>query len=91
MVDAGPEQSGEDRDCDGPDRVVREWRSVLRDDGVACSGHGESRYPDAQGTEDGRQRIGTVGQTRRDIMVEHSRETSVTAIWLSRIPQGFVQ
>ena len=25
------------------------------------------------------------------IMVEHSRETSVTAIWLSRIPHGFVQ
>ena len=41
-VDAGPEQSGEDSDCDGPDRVAREWRSVQRDDGVACSGYGES-------------------------------------------------
>ena len=29
MADAGPEQSGEDSDSDGPDRVVREWRSVL--------------------------------------------------------------
>ena len=52
--------------------------SVVRDDGVTCSGNGESRYPDAQGTQDGR-------QTRRDIMVEHSWETSVTAIWLPRI------
>ena len=34
MADAGPEQSGEDSDCDGPDRVVREWISVLLDDGV---------------------------------------------------------
>ena len=70
MADAGPEQSGVDSDCDGPDRVVREWSSVLRDDGVACSGNGESRYPDAQGTQDGRQRIGTAGQTRRDIVVD---------------------
>ena len=55
MADAGPEQSGEDSDCDGPDRVVREWRSVQRDDGVvACSGYGESH---GQGTQDDRQRI----------------------------------
>ena len=31
------------------------------------------------------------GLERRDIVVEHPRETSVTAIWLSRIPHGFVQ
>ena len=35
MADAGPEQGGKGRDSDGPDRVVREWRGVLRDDGVA--------------------------------------------------------
>ena len=38
MADAGPEQGGKDRDSNGPDRVVREWRGVLRDDGVAISG-----------------------------------------------------
>ena len=89
MADAGSEQSGEDSDCDGPDRVVREWRSVLRDDGVACSGYGESRYPDVQRTEDDRQWIGTACQTRQDIVVEHPRETTVTAAWLSRIPLFF--
>ena len=77
------------RDSDGPDRVIREWRGVLRDDGVAISGSGESLYPDAQGVQDGRQRIGTAGQARGDLMVEHSRETSATAIGLSCIPHGF--
>ena len=77
MADAGPEQGGKGRDSDGPDRVVREWRGVLRDDGVAISGSGESQYPDAQGAQDGRQRIGTASQTRRDPMVENSREPSV--------------
>ena len=48
----------------GPDRVVREWRSVLSDDGVTCSGNGESRYPDAQGTPDGRQRNSWSDTTR---------------------------
>ena len=91
MADAASEQSGEDSDCDGSDRVVREWRSVLRDDGVACSGYGESRYPDVQRTQDDRQWIGTSCQTRQDIVVEHPREPTVTAAWLSRILHGFVQ
>ena len=30
-------------------------------------------------------------QTRQDIVVEHPRETTVIAAWLSRIPHGFVQ
>ena len=90
MADAGPEQSGEDSDCDAPDRVVRECRSILRDDGVACGGYGESRYPDVHRTQDDRQWIGTACQTRQDIVVEHPRETTVTAAWLSRISHGFV-
>ena len=91
MADAGPEQGGKGRDSDGPDGVVREWRGVLRDDGVTISGSGEPWYPDAQGAQDGGWRIGTTGQTRRDPLVEHSRKSSATAGGLSFLSHGFVQ